>query len=109
MSHDGLWSSRRLIVPRRRSSSSASEPDLQVKCSSAAAGVDEAFGSAHEEDGARLGFGAGIVKDIERRLRPHYANDFRDGLHPKALSATAYMIFASLAPCFAFGGSVILP
>lgn len=107
ISHDGSWSSRRLVSCR------ALEPDLpdsqknraQVRCFSASAGVDAFGSSVHEaEDGAQ-GFGAGIVKDIERRL-PQYGGDFRDGLHPKALSATAYMIFASLAPCFAFGGSV---
>jgi hypothetical protein len=74
-----------------------------VKCLAATAGVD-AFGSLG--DGAQ-GFGAGIAKDVERRL-PHYPSDFTDGLHPKALSAVTYMILASLAPCFAFGGSVTL-
>lgn len=107
ISHDGSWSSRRLVSCR------ALEPDLpdsqknraQVRCFSASAGVDAFGSSVHEaEDGAQ-GFGAGIVKDIERRL-PQYGGDFRDGLHPKALSATAYMIFASLAPCFAFGGMI---
>lgn len=62
-----------------------------MKCASAADGAS--FGSD----------GGGIVKDLDSSV----ATDFTDGLHPKALSATVYMIFASLAPCFAFGGLVL--
>lgn len=38
-----------------------------------------------------------------RRLRG-YASDWRDGIHPKAFAATAFLFFACIAPAIAFGG-----
>lgn len=49
------------------------------------------------------GFLAGARADVQRRLKG-YADDFRDGLHPKTLSSAAFMLFACLAPAIAFGG-----
>lgn len=49
------------------------------------------------------GFGRGVIEDVRRRL-PHYASDFRDGLHPKTLAATLFLFFACVAPAVAFGG-----
>ncbi|KAG0588757.1 hypothetical protein KC19_2G266900 [Ceratodon purpureus] len=106
--HDGSWSSRRhtnnlgLEFPLRSRGSISGDDQQSVKCRAATAGAD-AFGSFGQPGDGAQGFGAGIAKDIERRL-PHYFSDFTDGLHPKALSSVVYMIFASLAPCFAFGG-----
>lgn len=45
----------------------------------------------------------GILLDLRRRL-PHYASDFRDGLHPKSISSTLFLYFACLAPAVVFGG-----
>lgn len=45
----------------------------------------------------------GWIADIRRRL-PHYASDFRDGLHPKCLASTLFLFFACLAPAVTFGG-----
>jgi mannitol/fructose-specific phosphotransferase system IIA component (Ntr-type) len=45
----------------------------------------------------------GILGDFRRRIG-HYRSDFTDGLHPKALSATLFMLFAVLAPTVTFGG-----
>ncbi|XP_024395570.1 uncharacterized protein [Physcomitrium patens] len=106
---DSAWSSGGVLRGRLVSFHQPDRdiPDTEqrsVRCSSATAGVD-AFGSFGESENIARGFGSGIMKDIERRL-PQYATDFTDGLHPKALSAAAYMIFASLAPCFAFGGMI---
>ena len=110
--HDGSWMSRRhtntleFEFPLRSRGFVSVNEQRPVKCWAATAGVDAFRPFGQSGDGAQ-GFGAGIAKDIERRL-PHYPIDFTDGLHPKALSAVAYMIFASLAPCFAFGGSATL-
>lgn len=49
------------------------------------------------------GFGSGILQDLARRL-PHYRSDFLDGLHPKAVSSTLFLLFACLAPAITFGG-----
>lgn len=49
------------------------------------------------------GFGAGIVQDWRRRIT-HYKSDFIDGLHPKSISATLFLLFACLAPAITFGG-----
>ncbi|KAH7387597.1 hypothetical protein KP509_16G031700 [Ceratopteris richardii] len=56
-----------------------------------------------EEENYGSFFGAGIRKDLKRRL-VHYASDFKDGLHPKAVAAIFFLYFACLAPCIAFGG-----
>jgi len=45
----------------------------------------------------------GILADMRRRL-PHYAADFRDGLHTKSVSSTLFLFFACLAPAVTFGG-----
>ncbi|MEO2017762.1 MAG: PTS sugar transporter subunit IIA [Fuerstiella sp.] len=45
----------------------------------------------------------GLLQDIRRRL-PHYASDFRDGLHTKSVAATLFLFFACLAPAVTFGG-----
>ncbi|MCO5603243.1 hypothetical protein L7F22_057391 [Adiantum nelumboides] len=55
------------------------------------------------EENSRWVFGAGIRKDLERRL-PYYVSDFADGLHPKAVASVFFLYFACLAPCIAFGG-----
>ena len=47
--------------------------------------------------------GGGILTDLKRRL-PWYVDDFREGLHPKALSSTLFLFFACLAPAIIFGG-----
>lgn len=60
--------------------------------------------SVDEKEGRpKWAFGAGIQRDLERRL-PHYASDFRDGFHPKAVASVFFLYFACLAPCIAFGG-----
>uniref|UniRef100_A0A7S3CY68 PTS EIIA type-2 domain-containing protein n=1 Tax=Palpitomonas bilix TaxID=652834 RepID=A0A7S3CY68_9EUKA len=48
-------------------------------------------------------FAGGFVADLKRRL-PHYRSDFRDGLHPKTISAIFMLFFACLAPAVSFGG-----
>lgn len=48
-------------------------------------------------------FCGGMIEDVRRRL-PHYASDFRAGLHPKCISATLFLFFACLAPAVTFGG-----
>jgi hypothetical protein len=45
----------------------------------------------------------GLINDLKRRL-PHYASDWRDGLHPKVAGATLFLYFACLANAVAFGG-----
>lgn len=45
----------------------------------------------------------GIVKDIRRRL-PWYADDFKQGAHPKVLASLLFLFFACLANAIAFGG-----
>jgi mannitol/fructose-specific phosphotransferase system IIA component (Ntr-type) len=45
----------------------------------------------------------GLVADLRRRI-PYYGLDFRDGLHPKALSSIMFLLFAALAPAVTFGG-----
>lgn len=46
----------------------------------------------------------GIVADFNRRIRPHYWNDWKDGLTPSILAPVIYMYVATLAPTIAFGG-----
>jgi hypothetical protein len=48
-------------------------------------------------------FAGGIMADIRRR-RPHYVDDFRQGLHSKVLASTLFLFFACLANAIAFGG-----
>ncbi|MCA9267405.1 MAG: hypothetical protein KDA41_02995, partial [Planctomycetales bacterium] len=48
-------------------------------------------------------FAGGLIDDVRRRL-PCYLDDLRDGLHPKALSATLFLLFACIAPAVTFGG-----
>jgi len=45
----------------------------------------------------------GVIGDIQRRL-PHYASDFRDGLHSKSIASILFLYFACLAPAVTFGG-----
>jgi mannitol/fructose-specific phosphotransferase system IIA component (Ntr-type) len=45
----------------------------------------------------------GLIADVKRRL-PHYASDFKDGLHPKTATAILFMFFACIAPAITFGG-----
>jgi len=45
----------------------------------------------------------GIREDIARRL-PTYADDFRQGLHPKCIASTLFLFFACTAPAVIFGG-----
>jgi mannitol/fructose-specific phosphotransferase system IIA component (Ntr-type) len=45
----------------------------------------------------------GWIADIRRRL-PHYASDFRNGLHTKCVASTLFLFFACLAPAVTFGG-----
>ncbi|TWT90122.1 Nitrogen regulatory protein [Pseudobythopirellula maris] len=45
----------------------------------------------------------GVRDDLRRRL-PLYASDFIDGLHPKCLGSTLFLLFACLAPAVTFGG-----
>ncbi|MBX3168849.1 MAG: HCO3- transporter [Candidatus Eremiobacteraeota bacterium] len=47
-------------------------------------------------------FMGGLRDDIARRW-PHYASDFRDGLHPKVAGSTLFLFFACLANAIAFG------
>jgi mannitol/fructose-specific phosphotransferase system IIA component (Ntr-type) len=49
------------------------------------------------------GLGDGVCQDIKRRL-PHYKADFLEGLHPKSISSTLFLLFACLAPAITFGG-----
>lgn len=48
-------------------------------------------------------FCGGLINDIKRRL-PHYAADWKDGLHPKTLASVMFLFFACLAPAVTFGG-----
>ncbi len=48
-------------------------------------------------------FAGGLLEDLRRR-RPHYVDDFRQGLHPKVLASTLFLFFACLANAVAFGG-----
>jgi len=45
----------------------------------------------------------GLIDDVRRRA-PHYAGDFRDGLHTKCLASTLFLFFACVAPAVTFGG-----
>lgn len=62
------------------------------------------FNEAKEVQPAKGGrlFG-GLVADLRRRL-PFYSQDFKDGIHPKALGSTTFLYFACLAPAITFGG-----
>ncbi len=44
----------------------------------------------------------GIIDDIRRR-RPHYLDDFKQGLHSKVAGTTLFLFFAALANAIAFG------
>ena len=44
----------------------------------------------------------GIIDDIKRKA-PHYANDFKDGLHSNVAGTTLFLYFAALANAIAFG------
>lgn len=44
----------------------------------------------------------GLRADLRRRW-PHYASDFRDGLHRKVLASTLFLFVACLANAVAFG------
>lgn len=46
--------------------------------------------------------GGGVANDVRRRLK-HYVADFRDGIHPKSVTATLFLFFACLAPAVTFG------
>ena len=48
-------------------------------------------------------FCGGLMQDLRRRL-PHYASDFRDGIHSKSVASTLFLFFACLAPAVTFGG-----
>ncbi len=48
-------------------------------------------------------FCGGLMQDFRRRL-PHYASDFRDGMHVKSVASTLFLFFACLAPAVTFGG-----
>ena len=50
---------------------------------------------------------AGIIEDLKRRA-PHYLSDWRDGFHPKVLSATLFMFFTSIAPAITFAAVLSL-
>lgn len=45
----------------------------------------------------------GLIDDIRRRASSYWS-DYRDGLHPKALSSIMFLLFAALAPAVTFGG-----
>lgn len=47
-------------------------------------------------------FAGGLMDDLRRR-RPHYADDFKQGLHGKVLGSTLFLYFACLANAIAFG------
>ncbi|MFT5695722.1 MAG: hypothetical protein ACI9QQ_001701 [Myxococcota bacterium] len=47
-------------------------------------------------------FAGGLMDDLRRRL-PHYADDFKQGLHGKVLGSTLFLYFACLANAIAFG------
>ncbi|MCO6439601.1 MAG: HCO3- transporter [Nitrococcus mobilis] len=49
-------------------------------------------------------FAGGILEDLRRRVLPWYGDDFRQGLHPKALASVLFLFFACLANAVAFGG-----
>jgi hypothetical protein len=44
----------------------------------------------------------GITDDIKRKA-PHYAADFKDGIHSKVAGTTLFLFFAALANAIAFG------
>lgn len=44
----------------------------------------------------------GLIDDI-RRKAPHYASDFKDGLHSSVAGTTLFLYFAALANAIAFG------
>lgn len=44
----------------------------------------------------------GLINDI-RRKAPHYASDFRDGMHSSVAGTTLFLFFAALANAIAFG------
>ncbi|EAR20280.1 sodium bicarbonate transporter family protein [Nitrococcus mobilis] len=46
----------------------------------------------------------GVLEDLKRRVLPWYGDDFRQGLHPKALASVLFLFFACLANAVAFGG-----
>jgi hypothetical protein len=48
-------------------------------------------------------FAGGLRNDLARRL-PMYADDFRQGLHPKVLASILFLFFACIANAIAFGG-----
>lgn len=48
-------------------------------------------------------FAGGLRDDLARR-RPHYLDDFRQGLDPKVLASILFLFFACLANAIAFGG-----
>ncbi|KAK7496612.1 hypothetical protein BaRGS_00012264, partial [Batillaria attramentaria] len=63
------------------------------------------------EDGEKAkiqcGFMKGLIGDLKRRL-PHYVSDYVDGVRDKksiskSLSCTAFLYFACILPCIAFG------
>ncbi len=58
---------------------------------------------AREDGLGATGFMGGVIADVRRRV-PHYASDFRDGLHGKSVAATLFLFFACIAPAVAFGG-----
>lgn len=45
----------------------------------------------------------GLINDLKRRL-PLYADDYKQGFHPKVLASTLFLFFACLANAIAFGG-----
>ncbi|GAB3173561.1 sodium bicarbonate transporter family protein [Telluribacter humicola] len=45
----------------------------------------------------------GGIRDDIRRKAPHYASDFKDGLHSKVAGTTLFLYFAALANAIAFG------
>ena len=45
----------------------------------------------------------GLIKDVARR-KPHYLQDFKDGLNVKCIGSTLFLFFACLAPAVTFGG-----
>lgn len=61
--------------------------------------------SATETDGLAWSgrFCGGVSNDIKRRF-PHYAEDIKDGLHPKTIASVMFLFFACLAPAVTFGG-----
>ena len=57
------------------------------------------------DDGLELTLrvGSGLRGDLSRRL-PFYADDFKQGAHPKVLASILFLFFACLANAVAFGG-----